>query len=528
MEVTARCIMMAALLAACTPDPGAASVPATSTMPIIGGVDDSPELYPSVVRVGLADNACTGTLVAASGDVGWVLTAAHCVASDVAAVMPSVSAASDITVYVGATMDSRTPYDVSAVFVHPGYDIDLLSYAGLVDVWPFPFPNDVALLEVQGIPPEVASTATPWLAPEDDTLSAGDPGDLAGWGMTEWPSPTPDVRRRVTVNVYDILPTDRLGVDTIIIDQRGDLPGFCVGDSGGPLLVSLGVDDVRVAGVISTGEDVGYSTCEGFGQLQRVSSVVADFIEPVIAGDPPEPASCYSCRYQASLPGAECHEELVADPEAFAAFAGCLATGSVGSCREEEPDGASAYDAYVACLEEGACSGLCTPAYRTISECKFALDIAGPCDACIQSACCEVASACSLDADCNPCILLTTADAEACASNPLYQTLRTCLDECRDACEEYLGNLPPLAGADADADVDADADADVDGDADAAGDADADADADAPDADVPDASGEEDDGGCDCRAGGGTTPTGGLSLIGLMLFAVYRRSRHSS
>jgi hypothetical protein len=503
----AASILGAVLLVACSPQPSS-SVSSVSS-PILNGSDDSPELYPGVVRLTTGVEYCSGTLIAAAGTTGWVLTAAHCLMPGFA--IPGAIPASDYVMQVGADVATAASFPVAAGYVPADLDLDRTSFPENLDVWPIARVTDVALLEVTGLTPEVAALATPWLDPAEDTLAAGSTGDIAGYGRLVPAGSPATVRQRATVDIYGVYPSFRRQSDFIVLDQRGSAPGFCLGDSGGPLLVASGTGDPAVAGVISSTASVGYSRCLGFGLLARLSQVVADFIEPVLAGTPPAPTACYACAYQATLPGGECVDELAAANASATDFVDCLGSDAIDSCRTTYPDGAAAYDAYWSCLETVACAGLCSDAYRNYAECEIALDGAGPCDACLHESCCATTAECSHDTDCHPCINDLSTDPAACAASPLYQAVHSCLaDNCADECGTLLDPLPPVADA-GPPDADAAPDADV-----------------APDAAAPPEAASEsggDDGGCGCHAAGGRAPSGALALLGGALGLVGRRPR---
>jgi hypothetical protein len=516
-------LLATVLLGACAPDGGPA---AALRAPILGGAADLVDEYPGVARIEHGDRMCSGTLVATEGDVGWVLTAGHCLFDPGPhAATPVGVPASAYTVIFGADWATGTTLTATAAFVHPGFTSDRMDIPGSPDSWPEKSASDVALLEITGVTPAIAATAIPWLAPTEDTLTAGSSLVAVGYGQTT-PGVTllPSVRQRVDVAVYATLATLIQDSEMIVLDQRPSATGLCFGDSGGPLVESIPGGEHRVAAVFSATMTAGYTTCRGFSASVRVAPVVDTFLAPVIAGTLLEPRGCYACLYGATLPGGACHAAAIAAPAEVADFAACLGGDTLASCRAGHAVGAAAYDAYWACVTGEGCSGLCTAGDRSLLECRLRLDGAGPCDDCIVANCCALAEECTLDAGCSPCINLLTADVASCQADDLYVATRQCLDDsCTAECAAYTDGWPAL-GSDADG-PDSDGSDDVVDDADSADTAPPDDGA--PDDGPPDAGTLTDSGGCECRATAGA-PGSGAGAIGLALalaLAVARRAR---
>jgi hypothetical protein len=308
---------MVAVLAGCAPSERVGSARSA----IVRGQDDWPELFPGVVRVWTGAATCTGTLVATDSDRGWVLTAAHCAIMPWQA-FPAGVPADAMTVFTCAEVATATPLAVTAVHVHPSYDLDRIDDPESLDAWPSDIAYDFALLEVQGVDAAVAATAIPWLTLEDDHLAPGDPGYVAGYGRDDPDSPDlPPTRQRAEVRVLEIVSMRRSGTEKLVLDERLPLAGLCWGDSGGPLLVTDALGATRVGGVSST-LTTRRGSCEDLSYLGRVSAVVDGFVTPTVAGAPPGPASCYSCLYQATVPAGECYDELTSSPEGSLAILG--------------------------------------------------------------------------------------------------------------------------------------------------------------------------------------------------------------
>lgn len=227
---------------ACGRDRAPAEPLGRAASPIFNGELDS--VHSAVVFVELSGGSCSGTLIAACGGTGYVLTAAHCCAEPVLGVVQGEDA-----------YDSGAPYfDAIDAHADPAYD-------GASD-------HDYCIVRVGGVPD--GTPVIPAMRPDEDTLSAGDMVEFVGYGITEsdWNN---SQRRHVSDDISDLTP----GV--MSYDQQPGGP--CNGDSGGPALSIVGGSE-RVSGVTSQGDEA----CVSYGESGRVSFVYDSFIQPALNG----------------------------------------------------------------------------------------------------------------------------------------------------------------------------------------------------------------------------------------------------
>lgn len=246
-------------LAACAqPAPDTLAL-SNAALPIFGGRVDTehPEVMLLASRRGFL---CTGTVIDAEGQTGFLLTAAHCVTEEDGAALP----AADFVVVPGQDFATSTSaFEVESVSVEPSYDG---SFAA----------NDVAV--VRFFAEDAALGAIPVLGASDDALAVGDDLLLVGFGQTEQ-DPDNTQRRRVqrTVETLD---------EQLVVYSQEDAHGACFGDSGGPVLVQVGAEE-RVAGIISGGVSDGDEGCAGGIGVAIRASGYAGFIQGALASGAP-------------------------------------------------------------------------------------------------------------------------------------------------------------------------------------------------------------------------------------------------
>lgn len=247
---------LASFVAACSsPDPGV-TLEALQQPILRGELDqDHPEVMLLVSEAGFL---CTGTVIHVESQSGYLLTAAHCVTEEGENGLAPLPARG-FTVIPGADFaEGALEYPVQAVSVEPTYDG---SFAADVAVVRFAF---------SGAAPGVLEP----LSREDDPLALQDELLLVGFGQTELDAGNTQ-RRRVEREV------EALDEELVVYSQE-DGRGACFGDSGGPVLVTLGGRE-RVAGVISGGVDAVGDGCEGgLGVAMRVSGYER-FIQSALA-----------------------------------------------------------------------------------------------------------------------------------------------------------------------------------------------------------------------------------------------------
>jgi len=448
---------------------------------------DTLAAWPGVGELTTGRNGgCSGTLVHLEGDRGLVLTAAHCV----------------FDIYVEHGFYGLAPRafrfgpgeDVEAtigrVGIHPRYGWD--RRASDTDPGPGTSRDDLAVVEVNGLPPEAAGWVLP-IADEDVALATGDAVTLVGFGR-------PDRGfRQVGGNVVGALETLTVHGARIIqtLASAGVVP--CPGDSGGPIVVDTPAG-ARVIGVhsSSTGGACGDSGLAAFAMDAREALALVESI--ATADRPPTPETCAACAATTGI----CRDTRAALVSSLASdWEACIAgrgpSDDFETCSASSPTIRTAYDAHWSCLQTTCGAEVCTDVSRIFTLCEYSLDGGSACDTCITASCCDLTAACMNDSSCRACANTTTPDA-ACRANTTLQAMYACLGEtCEAACGEYVADLvaqvvpPVMGGADA-------------GGADAGG---ADASSAVDGSTTPSAPSS----GCSCRA----RPASSASSLGMML-----------
>jgi hypothetical protein len=237
----------AALLASLALTACQAPLPASGdTAAILGGRRDLD--HPQVTLLIFSTHLCSGTLVSSR----VVLTAAHCVLSGSATVVPRV--------YFGRNQNDAEVIDGVEAYPHPEYD-------------PRSFENDIAVVVLrdrarfQPVPLHLT-------APVVDTVVT-----LVGFGLTD----TED-RGSSGERMQARKPITSV-TDQVIVTGRA----ICSGDSGGPALFDVDGGQ-QVGGVISYGDlDCNY------GAAQRVDIHAGWLAERLAATDPPSCERDFRC-----------------------------------------------------------------------------------------------------------------------------------------------------------------------------------------------------------------------------------------
>ncbi len=240
---------------------------ASAASPIVGGSVDSTNRSTVALLLTKPDGAtalCSGTMIATSGSLGYVLTAAHCVTGTVDHVYDAVDWR-DCTA-AGDTSKCSAEYAPVAWKAHPSYD-------------PVTFANDFAIVLVEGAGPSTPVTPA---ADAADGLAPGSFLDLSGYGRTYSGANVPDAEAFNYLRNHVVATVAALTSGWISIDATLGRTA-CFGDSGGPAYAHVGAG-LRVVGVASNADQ----NCEIVANYGRVSAVYESFIAPLL---PPPPSA---------------------------------------------------------------------------------------------------------------------------------------------------------------------------------------------------------------------------------------------
>lgn len=379
-----------------------------SRSPIINGDPDTS--HGAVVAIISSSSSgttlCSGTIVKvdAIAHIGWVLTAAHCVATPPTVVLAgSDFSRVDVPRYLALdyTFDSRYQQGGDA-----GQRFDF------------------AMIRIGGVD---ETTPTMPVAAGDDGLSVGQDVLAIGFGRTtliDAGSDTNTLRRSATLTVSALDPS------LIAYDLRER--GICEGDSGGPDLATVeGVD--TVVGVHS----FIVTDCDGQGVSGRVSGDL-DFIQGALA-EPLPTRDCDLCTKIVNSGTQECAQitsACLADPDC-AGFYSCpnatTSPGAAQACLQKFPKAEGPVIAASECPCNRSCADVCgsTSACQGVPKCGF--EVQGTCGSCTETGCCQQLLNCSADATCYQC--LVNGDGETCGSSAVHDQLTACINsQCQQQC----------------------------------------------------------------------------------------------
>ena len=252
MRTLSTTVILGLVAAACSAPPSLhEKQPASTSSAIVyGGPDttDTAVMYLLNTRMPLQ---CSATLIAVHGAWGYVLSAAHCFEGGWPAYTFTLKQGDDI----------QTP---TATYTLDDYKV-LPFERGRV------WTSDFAIARfavTKNTPVPIAP-----LTPERDLLDSQTPVTIAGYGSYWVDSNEEGFIRYSATNVLTNVTSNYIEY----VDSRDtNQGGACEGDSGGPVLVTIG-GTKYVAGVSASG-NCGYTGAAG-----RVSSVYASFIQPYLA-----------------------------------------------------------------------------------------------------------------------------------------------------------------------------------------------------------------------------------------------------
>ena len=299
----------------------------SSTNEIVGGTQDNVNQATAYIYSESDGYACSGTVISVNGDIGYVLTAGHCVSGTITGVC------------IGADLNTADCHQAVQQWQHPSYDMNQLVY-------------DFGMVAFNGA---TGATVVPAAQSPDGLSNSGSQIELSGYGIVDGsPQTETDHRMHVTVttsaNASPINTSIQIGYS-----QEGGQNGIgaCEGDSGGPAYFNG-----TVVGVTSYGDQ----NCEQFGVSGRVSAVYDSWIVPILNGAPPT-QTCDEC--QSAAQGGQCKsvvDACIADA-ACSALANCIADcqtdACVQTCANQHPTGIDGYNAIFFCLNCDACSTIC-------------------------------------------------------------------------------------------------------------------------------------------------------------------------
>lgn len=300
--------------------------------PILGGSADNGN-DAVVLLLSEQGAACTGTIIAVSGNTGYVLTAGHCDGMDYIIQDDNVACLNNDTCDAVYFTDTQT--------VHPEYNGNNIDHG-----------YDFSIIRFSN-----ASGAPVIPAASSDGLNNDSNVELSGFGVTESGNSS-DQRLHVTMSVDYLATNEENDPVFVVFDQgngSGNGIGTCSGDSGGP-----GLFNGKVVAVTSFGDE----NCNDVGVSGRVQAVYNDFIAPIIGGQVIE--NCDTCFDGAvNSPNGACAGEVEACLNAPACSSlieclnGCTTETCQQGCLDANPGGQNGFVAIIDCYCT-ACAGPCS------------------------------------------------------------------------------------------------------------------------------------------------------------------------
>ncbi len=402
---------------------------------IINGQLDTSAAHQAVVMVSFTTGRCTGTLISPT----VVMTAGHCAEDD---------SPNDYVVRFGNSWGDSRAVGVSDFLRHPNYQPDPV------------MKNDIALLRLaESAPGNVRCIPNLTEALELAAEDIGVPLELVGFGITEWNANDYGVKRTVTLPLHGICTSlggcqislrgspYSVGPNTISYDQLD--AGTCMGDSGGPSLVTRG-DKQYVAGITSIvwgecnmlacgtkvdtyqqwiDDYVGSDSVDGqacCADGQCMSGHCVDGICCENACDIP----CYSCPKGSCVPladGAACDDQEPCNGADSCAGGVCISGNTPPACNPPSPCQTGRCEPGVGCVFDPKTNG---------TDCNNANLCDGP-DTCQAGQCQPAGSALDCDDDnvctsdsCDPydgCRNLPVADGTSCADSDRCDGAEACV-----------------------------------------------------------------------------------------------------
>lgn len=369
----------------------------------------------------LHGSKCTATIVHVAGNVGYALTAGHCINNNLG------------KLYQGDNHNNPTKtYNVTEVQRHPYYSGSQSNQndgkSGLFDV---------AMIKFSGA---TASTPViPVLPPAQDNIKAGSSFDLIGYGNTE--------NGGTSKRHHRIQKTASVSALRLVWNQSAG--GVCSGDSGGPAVYSSNGSE-HVGGVHSY---VTNSNCNEQGVSIRASAVYDSFILPFINGGSFQGESCDECsEAHTTHSGGDCVAPVVdcQNSSACNSYINCASQCStftcVNQCKSMHQAGADLYEAIDACVCTKPCSSECGGEPRCQQPACGLTSSNDSCQSCYEASCCAEAQACAGSAKCIDCITKLVPPAD-CDSDSTTQNLQACLaTNCASECNVNMGTSSSSAG----------------------------------------------------------------------------------